>query len=62
MELLSRNISCPYCGERIELLLDDSAMEQDYFEDCSVCCRPIRIQQSTDYDGNCQLTILRDDE
>ena len=25
MELLSRHIICPYCGENIELLIDDSA-------------------------------------
>ena len=62
MELLDRNISCPYCGESIEILIDDSVAEQDYFEDCSVCCRPIRIQQNIGFDGDCLLTILRDDE
>ncbi len=62
MELLNHNISCPYCGEAIEILIDDSVSEQDYFEDCSVCCQPIRIQVSVDFDGQCQLIIFRDDE
>jgi len=62
MQLLNRHISCPYCGELIELLIDDSASEQDYFEDCAVCCRPIRIQLSVDFEADCQLKILRDDE
>ena len=62
MELLNRSIRCPYCGEGIELLLDDSVSDQDYFEDCSVCCRPIRIQLSVDIEGNCLMIILRDDE
>ena len=62
MELLSRSITCPYCGEGIELLIDDSATGQDYYEDCSVCCRPIRIQVSVDFKGDCTLEILRDDE
>lgn len=62
MELLNRDISCPYCGELIEILVDDSASSQDYFEDCSVCCRPIRVQVNVDIDGDCQLNILRDDE
>ncbi len=61
MELLNKNISCPYCGENIELLIDDSAV-QDYFEDCSVCCRPIRVQVSVGFDGGCEVAILRDDE
>ncbi len=62
MELLSRHISCPYCGESIELLIDDSVSNQDYFEDCSVCCRPIRIQLTVDFVGTCELVVLRDDE
>ena len=62
MELLNRSVSCPYCGEAIELLIDDSANGQDYFEDCSVCCRPIRIQVSVGFEGDCQVVILRDDE
>ena len=62
MELLNRTISCPYCGEGIELLIDDSVSAQDYFEDCSVCCRPIRVQVSVDFEGDCQVLVLRDDE
>ena len=62
MELLNRSISCPYCGEAVDLLIDDSAGDQDYFEDCSVCCRPFRIQLNVDFEGNCQLLVLRDDE
>jgi hypothetical protein len=62
MELLNRKISCPYCGETIDILIDDSAGEQDYYEDCSVCCRPIRFSLSVDYEGDCQLLVMRDDE
>ena len=62
MELLSQNISCPYCGESIEVLLDNSASDQDYYEDCSVCCRPIRLQLNVEFNDECRLTVLRDDE
>ena len=62
MELLNRRISCPYCGEGIELLIDDSATAQDYYEDCSVCCRPIRIQLDVGFEGECEVVVLRDDE
>lgn len=62
MELLDRKITCPYCGEGVELLIDDSVSGQDYYEDCSVCCRPIRVQVSVDFEGDCQVTVLRDDE
>jgi hypothetical protein len=36
-------IQCPYCWERIEVLVDCSVEHQEYVEDCSVCCRPIVI-------------------
>ena len=39
----TKQISCPYCWESIEILVDPSVDEQDYIEDCEVCCRPIRF-------------------
>ena len=36
-------VSCPYCGEAITLLLDLSVEEQSYIEDCSVCCQPMTV-------------------
>ena len=41
--LHSETITCPYCWESIEILLDLSVDEQRQVEDCSVCCRPIVI-------------------
>ncbi|MBP9961847.1 CPXCG motif-containing cysteine-rich protein [Pseudomonas defluvii] len=32
---------CPYCGEEFEAVLDLSGGDQQYVEDCPVCCRPI---------------------
>lgn len=34
---------CPYCWETISMLLDSSQSEQEYIEDCEVCCNPIQI-------------------
>ncbi|MGV8931914.1 MAG: CPXCG motif-containing cysteine-rich protein [Luteimonas sp.] len=44
-------IACPYCGEWIDILIDDSAGEQQYIEDCQVCCRPIQIAVALDEHG-----------
>ena len=35
---------CPYCWEEISMLLEPSNTEQQYIEDCEVCCRPIQIE------------------
>lgn len=40
-------IHCPYCGEPVEVLLDLSAGDQQYIEDCQVCCRPIIFNLAT---------------
>ena len=34
---------CPYCGAAISVVLDISVNDQQYIEDCEVCCSPIRI-------------------
>jgi hypothetical protein len=34
---------CPHCWEEISMLLDLSVEEQQYLEDCEVCCNPIAI-------------------
>jgi hypothetical protein len=41
--VVEKRFRCPYCGERISVLLDGSGGEQAYVEDCEVCCRPIEI-------------------
>ncbi len=34
---------CPYCWERISMLIDRSQTHQNYIEDCEVCCNPVQI-------------------
>ena len=49
MELLQTHpLDCPYCGESINILIDCSIPEQDYIEDCQVCCRPINLYVTID--------------
>ena len=39
---------CPYCWESISMLIDVSQNQQQYIEDCEVCCNPIQLRVSTD--------------
>jgi len=54
-ELKEITISCPYCGEVITILVDGSAGNQKYIEDCQVCCRPMDIHVNVFADGSCQV-------
>jgi hypothetical protein len=60
--LPSVEVQCPYCGEWIAVLVDDSAGEQDYIEDCQVCCRPIRIGVAVGDDGEVDVTARSEDD
>ncbi len=43
--------TCPYCGEKISMVLDLSVGAQKYIEDCEVCCRPIQIYFDVEEDA-----------
>lgn len=45
------DLQCPYCGESITVFVDASAGDQQYIEDCQVCCRPIQMAVAIDDDG-----------
>jgi Cysteine-rich CPXCG len=55
-------IACPYCGEAIDLVIDDSVEQQEYVEDCSVCCRPINVTVSIDEDSGILVTGTADND
>ena len=39
-----KTIFCPYCNEQLDIVVDGSTDEQEYIEDCQVCCRPITFR------------------
>ena len=55
-------IQCPYCGESIALLVDISAGDQRYIEDCQVCCRPITVTVTLDEAGGFDVAASAEDE
>ena len=60
-QLLTQQISCPYCGETIELIVDCSIEEQNYIEDCEVCCRPINLFVSV-YENKVSIAAKHENE
>lgn len=49
-------VTCPYCGEPVEISLDPSGGRvQEYVEDCEVCCNPWRVRVR--YDGTGAATV-----
>ena len=48
--------ACPACGEEIAVPIDRHAgREQEYVEDCPVCCSPIALRVRIEDDGEITL-------
>lgn len=56
-----RQVQCPYCWETIEVVVDPTQQE-DFIEDCSVCCRPIHFRVYCDADGEVDIEALREED
>jgi hypothetical protein len=62
MTLPVESIYCPYCGEAIDVVIDDSVEHQQYVEDCWVCCRPINIEVMVDRDSGVSVSCWSENE
>ena len=58
----SAHIDCPYCGESLEITVDASVGQQDYIEDCQVCCQPIQVRIHVSAEGTSSIDVRREDE
>jgi hypothetical protein len=61
-ELNATKISCPYCGESIEVLIDGSESQQNYVEDCQVCCRPIEFSVQVELNGDFHVVAAHEND
>ncbi|WP_111638435.1 CPXCG motif-containing cysteine-rich protein [Marinomonas shanghaiensis] len=61
-ELLETNISCPYCGESIDVVIEVLDESQEYIEDRQVCCRPIVFNIDTAFDGSTSVSVHSENE
>ncbi|RXJ74932.1 hypothetical protein CS022_01750 [Veronia nyctiphanis] len=61
-ELNEQTIGCPYCGELIDVLIDSTDVDQQYIEDCQVCCRPIVFKIYEDMDGGIIVNVFSENE
>ena len=62
MQLTPHKLSCPYCGARIRLLIDEMAGYQQYVEDREVCCQPMVVCVESGFGGGCQVSLTDENE
>jgi hypothetical protein len=57
-----QELSCPYCGEQVEVQVDAvGPSSEQYVEDCPVCCRPWTVSVSRDGE-EVFVSLGRDDD
>lgn len=53
---------CPYCGEENTIDIDMSAgSNQEFIQDCEVCCRPAEIILTIDREGGITVETKNDE-
>jgi hypothetical protein len=56
-------VSCPHCGEIVEIGLDPgSGSIQQYVEDCPVCCQPWLVNVRYRSDGTAEVTVAPENQ
>ena len=61
-QLNEKRITCPHCGHHLHTLLDTSAGDQDYYDECPSCCMEIHYHLHIDeYRKKIELSVDNDD-
>ncbi|PKG40284.1 CPXCG motif-containing cysteine-rich protein [Psychromonas sp. Urea-02u-13] len=61
-QLAEKSVDCPYCGETIEVLIDSADVDQQYIEDCQVCCKPITFLVTESEQGEVVVRVYSEDD
>lgn len=48
MRVQNKVIACPHCGHHQHISIDASSGDQDYYDDCRICCNPIHLRLHVD--------------
>ncbi|MEX0901377.1 MAG: CPXCG motif-containing cysteine-rich protein [Pseudohongiellaceae bacterium] len=61
-DLVNEEIFCPYCGEPIEVTIEVLQDDQEYIEDCQVCCRPIVFTVAAGVGGGYSVSVRSEND
>jgi uncharacterized Zn finger protein len=52
-------VACPYCGEPSTISVET---EEDFVQDCPVCCRPWQVRVRLRPDGTADVSVSAEGE
>ncbi|MEI6757802.1 MAG: CPXCG motif-containing cysteine-rich protein [Chlorobium sp.] len=56
------SVQCPYCGEIMDLQIDCSEGDQEFMEDCPLCCKPVTIAVTISDNGISSVDARPEDD
>tara|TARA_B100000941_G_C28412876_1_gene504460 strand:+ start:558 stop:746 length:189 start_codon:yes stop_codon:yes gene_type:complete len=59
--IVEEKSTCPYCWESVYFEIDTSVFEQEYVEDCHVCCNPILLRINI-FGNSVNIETTKEDE
>lgn len=51
------DVTCPYCGEPGTVPIGVDEEDEEFVQDCAVCCRPWRVRVRRRRDGSADVTV-----
>ena len=51
------DVSCPYCGEPSTISVRPGEEDEEWVQDCPVCCRPWKVRVKYRRDGTADVTV-----
>ena len=55
-------VSCPYCGEPSTISVGLEEEDEEFVQDCPVCCRPWKVRIRIRRDGSADVTVAAEGE
>ena len=55
-------VSCPYCGEPSIISVGVEEEDEEFVQDCPVCCRPWKVRIRLRRDGSADVSVAAEGE
>jgi transcription elongation factor Elf1 len=55
-------VSCPYCGEPSTVSVGADEEDEEFVQDCPVCCRPWKVRIRIRRDGTAEVSVVAEGE
>ena len=55
-------VSCPYCGEPSTISVGADEEDEEFVQDCPVCCRPWKVRIRIRRDGTADVSVVAEGE